>query len=168
MISTGSGQFDAALLRQAYGLFPSGVTAFCALVGDQPIGMTASSFTSVSLDPALVSLCVAHTSTTWPALSRVERLGISVLSSAQGVVARQLAERSYDRFAGIDWHAAPSGAVFLPGAALWLECERHQEVAAGDHVIVILRIVGLAIDPEPAPIVFHRSGFYELARNTRT
>jgi flavin reductase (DIM6/NTAB) family NADH-FMN oxidoreductase RutF len=59
-------QFDQALLRQAFGCFPSGVTAFCGLLDGVAVGMAASSFTWVSLDPALVSVCVANSSTTWP------------------------------------------------------------------------------------------------------
>lgn len=66
---------DAARLRQAFGFFPSGVTAVCGLADGRPAGLTASSFTSVSLDPALVSVCLAKTSTTWPVLRRLPGLG---------------------------------------------------------------------------------------------
>ena len=68
MIRASDRRFDDVLLRQAFGCFPSGVTAFCGMLGGVPEGMAASSFTSVSLDPALVSVCVANTSSTWPRL----------------------------------------------------------------------------------------------------
>jgi hypothetical protein len=76
VITAVDGNFDQALLRQAFGAFPSGVTAFCGLIDGVAEGMAASSFTSVSLDPPLVSVCVANTSTTWPKLARLDRLGV--------------------------------------------------------------------------------------------
>ena len=81
MIATPEGGFDQVLLRQAFACFPSGVTAFCGLAGDKPEGMAASSFTSVSIDPPLVSVCVANSSTTWPRLADLPSLGLSVLAS---------------------------------------------------------------------------------------
>jgi flavin reductase (DIM6/NTAB) family NADH-FMN oxidoreductase RutF len=155
--------FDALLLRQAFGCFPSGVTAFCGVHSGKPEGMAASSFTSVSLDPALVSVCVATTSTTWPKLAELDRLGLSVLSNEHGAVARALSAKGTDRFSGIGWVSTDSGAVFVRGASLWLECAPHKTVPAGDHVIVVLEIVSLAMDPDAAPLVFHRSGFHNLA-----
>jgi flavin reductase (DIM6/NTAB) family NADH-FMN oxidoreductase RutF len=74
--------FDPTWLRHVFGAFPSGVAVVAAVVDTAPVGIAASSFTSVSLDPALVSLCIAHTSTTWPVLREVPRLGVSILSAA--------------------------------------------------------------------------------------
>lgn len=76
MIAAVNDQFDQNVLRQAFGCFPSGVTAFCGLLDGAAEGMAASSFTSVSLDPPLVSVCVAKTSTTWPKLATLDRLGL--------------------------------------------------------------------------------------------
>ena len=121
VIAAAAQELDSALLRQAFGCFPTGVTAFCGLADDQPEGFAASSFTSVSLEPALVSICVANTSETWPKLARMKRLGISVLASAQGGVAKSLASKGEDRFADVPWTALESGAVFVEGASLWLE-----------------------------------------------
>ncbi|HEX2744921.1 MAG TPA: flavin reductase, partial [Streptosporangiaceae bacterium] len=73
--------FDPRWLRHVFGAFPSGVAVVAAVVDNTPVGIAASSFTSVSLDPALVSLCIAHTSTTWPVLREVPRLGVSILSA---------------------------------------------------------------------------------------
>ncbi|MBE1552824.1 flavin reductase (DIM6/NTAB) family NADH-FMN oxidoreductase RutF [Mycobacterium sp. OAS707] len=156
-------RFDQALLRQAFGCFPSGVTAFCGLLDGVAEGMAASSFTSVSLDPALVSVCVAKSSTTWPKLARLQRLGLSVLAGDHAPVARSLASKTGDRFSEVDWMATDSGAVFVHGATLWLECAPYKRVDAGDHEIVVLRIVSLAMYPDVAPMVFHRSNFHELA-----
>jgi len=163
MIRAVDDDFDQSLLRQAFGCFPSGVTAFCGLLDGVAEGMAASSFTSVSLDPALVSVCVANTSTTWPKLAKLERLGLSVLAGDHAPIARALASKTGDRFGGVDWTATDSGAVFVHGATLWLECAPFKRVAAGDHEIVVLQIVALAMYPDVAPMVFHRSNFHELA-----
>lgn len=163
MITAVEGQFDQAVLRQAFGCFPSGVTAFCGLIDGVPEGMAASSFTSVSLDPPLVSVCVANTSTTWPKLAPLPRLGLSVLASEHGPVARSLASKTGDRFSDVEWEATERGAVFVHGSTLWLECAPFDRVPAGDHEIVILQIVALAIYPDIAPMIFHRSGFHGLA-----
>src|SRR5260221_1292831 len=88
-------------LRNAYGCFPSGVTAICAIVGGQPVGMAASSFTSVSLEPPLVSVCVQSSSRTWAVLKASKRVGVSVLGQTHGEVCRQLAAKTGDRFAGV-------------------------------------------------------------------
>ncbi len=150
-------------LRRAFGCFPSGVTAVCAMVEGQPVGMAASSFTSVSLDPPLVSVCVARTSTTWPVLARACRLGVSVLSDAHSQVAQALSAKGVDRFADIDWELAEQGAIVVHGSTLWLSCSVHDSFAAGDHDVILLRIVGLQSYPEVAPMVFHGSAFRSLA-----
>jgi flavin reductase (DIM6/NTAB) family NADH-FMN oxidoreductase RutF len=162
VISAVDHQFDQTLLRQAYGCFPSGVTAFCGLLDGVAEGMAASSFTSVSLDPPLVSVCVANTSTTWPKLARLDRLGLSVLAGDHAPIAKQLAAKTGDRFSGVDWTATDSGAVFMHGATLWLECAPFKRIEAGDHEIVVLQIVALAMYPDVTPMVFHRSNFHEL------
>ena len=165
MITASDDGFDQALLRQAFGCFPSGVTAFCGMIDGRPEGMAASSFTSVSIDPALVSVCVAKTSTTWARLAELPMLGLSVLSSQHGLVARALASKGIDRFASVEWAATDAGAVMVHGASLWLECKPFKVLDAGDHEIVVLEIESLAIHPDVEPMVFHRSSFYGIARS---
>jgi len=154
---------DAAVLRQAFGCFPSGVTALCALDSGTPVGMAASTFTPVSLEPALVSVCVQDTSSTWPRLRGQRRLGLSVLAEGQDLVCRSLAARNGDRFAGVDWESGEDGSVYVRGASLWLDCSVHAELPGGDHRIVLLRIHGLKAEPDRAPLVFHGSRFRRLA-----
>jgi flavin reductase (DIM6/NTAB) family NADH-FMN oxidoreductase RutF len=163
MITPVDDQFDQALLRQAFSCFPSGVTAFCGMVAGSPEGIAASSFTTVSLAPPLVSVCFAKTSTTWPKLASLHRFGLSVLAGQHGPIARALASKTGDRFRGVDWMATDEGAVFVHGATLWLECAPYKRVEAGDHEIVILQIVSLAAYPDVTPMVFHRSNFHELS-----
>ena len=154
---------DAADLRRAFGCFPSGVAAVCALEDGVPTGIAASSFVAVSLEPPLVSLCVQRTSTSWPKLQRAGRLGVSVLGEHQQATCRDLAAKGRDRFARTDWQATGAGAVFVHGSPLWLDCSIHQEVDAGDHVLVLMAIHHLRVAPEVTPLVFHGSRFRRLA-----
>jgi flavin reductase (DIM6/NTAB) family NADH-FMN oxidoreductase RutF len=159
---------DSRTLRNAFGCFPSGVTAICAMIDAEPVGMAASSFTSVSLDPALVLACIRNNSDTWKKLKHAPRIGVSVLGEDHGRACSQLAARSGDRFEGLDWFTTEGGAVLLEGAAASLDCSVAEEIAAGDHKLVLLRIEALAFQPAVSPLVFHGSRFRKLAIQTAT
>jgi flavin reductase (DIM6/NTAB) family NADH-FMN oxidoreductase RutF len=154
---------DPATLRRVFGAFPTGVVAVAALVDGAPTGLAANSFTSVSLQPPLVSVCIAHSSTTWPLLAHAARIGISVLSAEQLRHGRQLAARSSDRFAGVHWRHSDKGAVFIDDAAAWLDTSVETQVEIGDHDIVVLRVHNLGADHNVHPLVFHGSQFRKLA-----
>lgn len=155
---------DSGTLRRVLGAFPTGVTALAALVEETPVGMAANSFTSVSLDPPLVSVCVATNSRTWPRLRSATRLGVSVLGHEQETASRNLASRdAADRFAGLRWRTNEDGAVFLEGASAWLECSAEREIRAGDHDIVLLRVHRLGTEPAIPPLIFHGSRYRRLA-----
>jgi len=154
-------ELDPISLRQAFGAFPSGVVAIAAEVDGVLAGMAASSFTSVSLEPALVSFSVANTSTTWPVLRRSDRLGISVLSDHHSDVCRQLAGPAAGRFEGLQVRAASGGAVVLDDASTTYEGRVHEEIEAGDHTIVLLELDEVH-DSAGSPLVFHRSAFAQI------
>ncbi|MFP5021852.1 flavin reductase family protein [Pseudonocardia phyllosphaerae] len=159
------GVVDATGLRQVFGRFPSGVTAACALdETGTPVGMAASSFVAVSLEPPLVGLCVQHTSTTWPRLRERPRIGLSVLGEGQGLACRQLASKQGDRFAGLELTPTDDGALLVGGASAWLDCSVSDVVTAGDHDIVLLRVHRQCTHPVHGPLVFHESDFHGLAR----
>ena len=132
------------------------------MIDGAPVGFAASSFTSVSLEPPLVSLCVANTSTTWPLLRDAPSFGVSVLAADQAEVGRQLAARNTDRFANLDWRATSDGAVMLEGASAWLHCSTHAVYPGGDHEMVVLRLHDLNADDNIRPLVFHASKFHRL------
>jgi flavin reductase (DIM6/NTAB) family NADH-FMN oxidoreductase RutF len=154
---------EATDLRRVFGAFPTGVTAVAALIGGGPAGITANSFTSVSLDPPIVSVCVAHTSTTWPVLRTAARLGISVLGAHQERHGRALSERCGDRFGAVGWRATADGAVLLEDASAWLDCSIDREIRVGDHDLILLRVHALDADPEVPPLVFHGSRYRRLS-----
>lgn len=157
---------DTARLRQVYGAFPTGVTALAALIDGRPAGLAASSFNSVSLDPPLVSVAIAHTSTTWPLIRSAPRFGVSVLSTEQEAVSRQLAASTGDRFAGLRWRGTDAGAVVLDDATAWLDCSIHEVVRAGDHDLLLLRVHDLGVHPDRPPLVFHASQYRRLDRTS--
>lgn len=161
--STGNGRVDADVLRRAYGTFPSGVTAVCALVDGEPCGLAASSFTSVSLDPALVSVCVRRESSTWPMLRRADRLGVSILSAGHQRHARALAGTAGERFRDLAWDVADETAVLIGEAAARMTCTRYAELPGGDHMIVLLRVERVELLDDAVPLVFHASRFRTLA-----
>src|SRR4029453_7535564 len=106
-------------LREAFGHFPSGVIAIAAEVDGTRVGLAASTFVPVSLDPPLVSFCVQNTSQTWPQLKGLPCLGISVVGEAHDDAARALAAKTGDRFAGLETVSRASGAVFVEGTSVW-------------------------------------------------
>lgn len=152
---------DPVLLRQTFSLFPSGVACIGAEVSGRNEALVASSFTvGVSLDPPLVAFAVMNTSTTWPVIRDAERIGISVMASDHDAICRQIASKDKSRrFEGVETHVGESGALFLLGAPVWLECTLYSQVPAGDHDLVLLKVEGLGLNPELRPLVFHASSF---------
>jgi flavin reductase (DIM6/NTAB) family NADH-FMN oxidoreductase RutF len=138
---------DPHTLRSAYGAFPSGVVAVAAQVRGQLTGIAASSFTSVSIDPPLVSFSVAA----------------SVLADHHDTVCRQLAGPADQRFTRLPFRSTGDGAVLLDEAVATFDCSIHQEIEAGDHVIVVLALHRVADGGGDSPLVFHRSGFKKLS-----
>jgi flavin reductase (DIM6/NTAB) family NADH-FMN oxidoreductase RutF len=155
---------DTQLLRQTFALFPSGVACIGAVVDGMNEALVASSFTvGVSLDPPLVSFAVQNSSQTWPVIRTVSQIGISVMASDHEEVCRRIASKDRARrFDGVDTHVGESGALFLMGSPVWLECRIYSEVPAGDHTMVLLEVDGLGLNPELNPLVFHRSGFRSM------
>ena len=154
---------DPRSLRRAFAAFPSGVVAVAGTVEGRQVGLAASSFTSVSLEPALLSFSVAKSSSTWPVLRQASRLGLSVLASHHDAVCRQLAGPADDRFTDLALEVTDEGAVLLDDAVASFECTIHQEVDAGDHVLVLLALHAIH-EGSGDPLVFHRSGFPRLVR----
>lgn len=156
---------DPTLLRQAFSGFPCGVAALSAIVDGAPTVLVASSFTvGVSQDPPLVMFAVQHTSSTWPVLRAAGTIGVSILGEGHAQVTRQLASKDKSvRFVGVDTTVSESGSVFLEGAPIWLECAVEHTYPAGDHDIVVLRVLGLMSDFAHSPLVWHRSSFAKLS-----
>jgi flavin reductase (DIM6/NTAB) family NADH-FMN oxidoreductase RutF len=154
---------DPQRLREAFGVFPSGVVAVAAEVDGTLVGLAASSFTSVSLEPALVSFSVAQTSKTWPDLRRAGHLGVTILAAHHDKVCRQLAGPVEHRFDDVPVTVTDDSAVMLDEGLARFDCSIYREVEAGDHLIVILQLHAVEHADTSQPLVFHRSGFGSLA-----
>ncbi|GGV45118.1 flavin reductase family protein [Streptomyces griseoflavus] len=158
---------DATRLRRAFGTFATGVTVVTA-GGASPRGMTANSFTSVSLDPPLVLLCVGRDAGMYRSLAETDRFAVSVLASGQEDVARYFASRS--RPAGAQQFDAvgslpgrESDAPLIAGAAAHFECATWRTYDGGDHAIFLGRVLALDEAPGREPLVFHGGRFRQLA-----
>ena len=149
--------------RDALAQFATGVAIICAPgPDDQFVGFTANSFNSVSLEPPLVSWCLAGDATTLPAFQRSARYAISVLGAGQAALALRFARPHADRFEGVPFRLGWSGAPLIEGAVAWFECRHHARHTAGDHTLFVGEVVRCARDPAPG-LVFHRGSFRGLA-----
>ncbi len=136
---------DPRALRNAFGAFLTGVTVVTTLdAKGAPIGFTANSFTSVSLDPPLLLICLAKRSYNYTTLTEAPGFAVNILAEDQEAVSNIFARPSEDRFASVDWRPGPHGAPVLEGASAWFDCSTHQIIEAGDHAILIGRVEGFA------------------------
>jgi flavin reductase (DIM6/NTAB) family NADH-FMN oxidoreductase RutF len=146
--------------RQVLGAFPTGVTVVTAIAADgQPTGMAIGSFTSVSLDPPLVAFLPARASTSFPRIRTATSFCVNVLAEHQEDLCRVFAGSGGDRFAGVPWSPAPSGAPRLHGVEAWIDCSPYRVSAAGDHYFVIGRVEALDCTDAGRPMIFHRGGY---------
>ena len=150
---------DEARFRQVLGRFATGVTVVTGLAGGEPVGLAVNSFTSVSLEPALVAFCVAKRSRTWPRLRVAGTFCVNILAEHQEALSRAFAGRPPDRFLGVGWRPGRSGAPVLADVLAWIECTVEAEHDAGDHVIVVGRVQDLDVGHEGRPLVFYRGGY---------
>jgi flavin reductase (DIM6/NTAB) family NADH-FMN oxidoreductase RutF len=157
-------ELDQRALRTAFAAFPSGVTAVCAVVDGQPLGIAASSFTSLSLDPPLIGVAFGHGSRTWPRLRAASRIGVSVLAAGHAEFCRVLASAPIaERFTGVDWSADRDGAVHIGGSPLWLTCSLERTLPVGDHELAVLLVHAAHRAADAEPLVFHGSRFRQVA-----
>ncbi|MER5523655.1 flavin reductase family protein [Streptomyces sp. NPDC002677] len=156
---------DPGDIQRAFSGFPSGIAALSARVHGEPTVMIVSSFAvGVSHRPPMVSFAIQRTSTTWPTLARARTIGVSVLGEEHSGKARQLASRSKEgRLVGLGTLETASGAIFLEGAPTWLECTVEHTYPAGDHDIIVLRVLALMTDDDRSPVVWHRRELKMLA-----
>lgn len=125
-------------LRQILGKFLTGVTVVTTIdQHDVPVGFTANSFTSVSLEPPLVLVCLAQSAGLASVFRRANSFAINILSVEQEVISNSFARKDADRFAQVDWQSKVTGSPIIEGCAAWLDCEMYEKIIAGDHVILI-------------------------------
>ena len=164
--TTGAPAFDARTFRQVVGNLASGVTLVTTRTPEGPFGMTASSVTSLSLDPPMMLACLNTSSVTCAAVSASGAYGVNVLGEGQGHLAHQFATPSSDKFAGVQVSEGVLGVPLLTEALARIECEVVEEVRAATHTVFLGR-VRRAEAAEGSPLTYFRGGFgrFEFARD---
>jgi flavin reductase (DIM6/NTAB) family NADH-FMN oxidoreductase RutF len=155
-------QIDSKEFRNALGQFATGVTVITTLDKDgNKAGMTANSFSSVSLDPMLVLWSLAKTAKTFDAFNEAERFAIHVLNSEQQAISNQFASRCDDRFEGINHTAGHGGVPVLDDYSAVFQCEIESRFEGGDHIILVGRVIDLDNKCRP-PLIFHAGQYADL------
>lgn len=152
---------DTSQFRQLCGHFATGVVIVTAAAPDgSPVGMTANSFTSVSLIPPLVSINVDHGSDIHPVMQAAGGFVFNVLESHQEMLSRRFAERTGHRFDGIGYQVDARGFILLDGVMATILCVPHSSFEAGDHTVFVGRVIGGSVGPGGArPLLYYRGGY---------
>lgn len=155
-MDTSTLSFDSHGFRRALARYPTGVAIITALASDQrPIGMTCNSFTSLSLEPPLVQWSIAKTSRNHAAICSTSHFAVHVLDAAQRELCRQFSARDKDRFAALELETGLHGLPLLTQYHARFECETYARHEAGDHTIIIGRVLRLC-EQEGDALVFYR------------
>lgn len=146
------------------GSFPSGVTVITTVDAEGcPVGLTSTAVCSVSAEPPLLLASVAETSQTLPWLTAANRFAVNILQAEAAEVSNRFAARGGNKFAGVAWSASPSGMPILDAHVVaWADCELEAELLAGDHRLLLGRVIdgGAAVDR--APLVYFRREYAGL------
>ncbi|WP_427135191.1 flavin reductase family protein [Pseudarthrobacter sp. S9] len=166
MTTTDTRSIDPGLFRSTVGQYASGITVITGHDDSGPIGFTCQSFYSVSVDPPLVSFSVMKTSTTYPRIRNMGKFAVNVLSREQEAVSNQFARKGTDKWANVQWTPSKEGNPVLDGTLAWLDCSTWAEYDAGDHLIVLGRVLelGASENPLPDPLLYFEGEYRALLR----
>ena len=154
---------DARTFRDALGCFATGVTIITAMAPDgSPIGLTANSFTSVSLDPPLLLVCIANNAGSGSVLREAERFAVNVLQIGQQPTSNRFAGKGEDRFAATPWEVGEFGTPVLTGSLSSFECARDAVHDGGDHFILVGRVLKAMFEPRRDPLLYFRGKYRRL------
>jgi flavin reductase (DIM6/NTAB) family NADH-FMN oxidoreductase RutF len=154
---------DARTLRDALGCFATGVTVVTCLKSDgKPAGLTVNSFTSVSLEPPLLLVCLHKMAASAPALTEASHFAINVLQTGQQPASIRFATRDEDRFGTTPWSCGEAGAPILKDSLGVFECERFAVYDGGDHHILVGQVVKASFDAGLDPLLFFRGSYRRL------
>lgn len=157
-------QFDVSNFRQALGQFPTGVTVITTKDEQgKPVGVTASSFNSVSLDPALVLWSVAKEGLSSQIMQNAKHFAVNVLSSDQADVSNNFASSSSDKFEGVSYSEDTNGSPLLENCAAQFECDTWNVYEGGDHLIIVGQVKEFRQNPALSPLVFCAGAYASLA-----
>jgi flavin reductase (DIM6/NTAB) family NADH-FMN oxidoreductase RutF len=155
---------DHSHFRRAMGQFATGVTVVTTLDPEgRPLGLTVSSFCSVSLDPPLVLVCVDARSDTIPGFQASSVFGVSVLSEDQQAISERFSRTGRKKFEGIPLDTGSHGVALVPGAVAQMVCRLTASHPAGDHLIYVGEILHLAVK-KGRPLLYHAGAYHRLPK----
>lgn len=164
---TGAARVETGEFRSVMGRFVTGVTVVTVLDRTGPHGVTVNSFTSLSLDPPMIMVCLRRAGRGAAVLRRSAHFGVSILSAGQEPLGRFFARADRPAGAGafddIAHRTGIGGVPLIDGAAAQLECRVHQRIRAGDHLMCLAEVVGLHVDGTVDALAFHRGRFLAVA-----
>ncbi len=152
---------DPHVLRNVLGHFATGVTVMTASANGVRVGVTANSFSSLSLDPPLILWSIVKSSSSFSAFEAASHFAVNILAADQIAISQNFARRNHDKFCGIQVREGLGQCLILPDVCAVMQCETHQIVDGGDHWIIIGRVHDFEAS-ERAPLLFHR-GAYSVA-----
>ncbi len=159
-LGEGGSAEESLAFRDVLGRFASGVTVVTALHDGVPVGLTCQSFASVSLDPPLVLFVPSRTSRSWPRIEATGRFCVNLLAADQAWVANVMASRGADKFAEVEWRpSSRTGSPVLEGTLGHVDCEVEAVHPAGDHDVVVGRVLTLAGEAPGDPLLFYRGRY---------
>jgi flavin reductase (DIM6/NTAB) family NADH-FMN oxidoreductase RutF len=153
---------DPRTLRDALGCFATGVTVVTCLSDGVPAGLTVNSFTSVSLDPPLILVCIAKRAASAAALTAASHFAINVLQTGQQPASIRFATRDEDRFGATKWACGEAGAPILEESLGVFECERFAVYEGGDHHILVGKVIKASFDAGLDPLLYFRGRYRRL------
>ncbi|HEX3605521.1 MAG TPA: flavin reductase family protein [Candidatus Dormibacteraeota bacterium] len=157
--AAGSRALDHLHFRRVMGHVPTGVAVVTALHDGEPAGLTVGSFTSVSLDPPLISVTVDRTARSWPSIQAAGAFCVNLLAHDQVELCRRFSSRETDKFTAVAWTPAESGSPVLQGVVAWVDCDIDIVLETGDHHLVVGRVRDLDVVRHVSPLLFHRGGY---------
>lgn len=160
------GDDTEAEFRRVLGHFPTGVVAVTAF-DREPVGVAIGSFSSISLQPALVGFFIDRESTTFPRIQRAGAFAVNILSHDQSGVCALFGTKAADRFAKVQWKSGHAGSPLLDEALAWIECDITDITSIGDHHLVIGAVRCLSAADDRAPLIFYGGEFHSLASARR-
>jgi flavin reductase (DIM6/NTAB) family NADH-FMN oxidoreductase RutF len=151
---------DADVMKQVNRQFVTGVTVVTAMDGERPRGLAVNAFSSISLDPPTVMVCVQRTSSTYDCLFRASHLAINILSTDQLDVVNRFAAKSDDKFSGLDWEPGLFGSPLISRSSARMEVEIRERLQASTHTIFICRVVDATVT-DRHPMVYSAGRFFD-------
>ena len=145
--------------------FPTGVTVVGSAYGGEKRGMTVNSFTSVSLNPPTVLVCIMKDSGCHPVIEQSGAFSVSVLAEDQSELSSKFADHDevdVHRFLSVDHHIGTLDVPLVDGAVAELECAVEDRLSTGDHTVFVGRVVSAKVTSDKAPLVFHRSRYAKV------